>query len=135
MTKVYVHLSGKDAEEAVLALHGITPQDSSGQSNTDTISVLGTKQCPRCSEQNTPEVPRCIQCGFILDEQLLAKTVQQTGEGDSVTDDLLERLEKVEKIGSKVDLILNQLVGQKPVQMPNNNTLDTKKEKSRRHKI
>ena len=120
MTKVYVHLSGEDVENAVLQLHGIEPQGNGGDANNSSQSVLSTRQCPRCSESNTPEVPRCVKCGLILDEKLLIQTtVENDGSNNNaLANNMLQRLEKVEQMGTKIDLILNRLADQKPVQIP-----------------
>ncbi len=61
----YVHLSGKDVENALLELHGIKNED-------ENKTKVMFRDCPRCAEKNTPDSQRCSKCGFILDEQLLS---------------------------------------------------------------
>ena len=100
----YVHLSGKDVENALLELHGIKTTDE----NPTTIRL---KVCPRCKEQNTPDSLRCSKCGFILDERLLAKTAQSD---HVILEDMLKRLQKLEKTGNKVKTGFDEMLRQKP---------------------
>jgi len=101
----YVHLSGKDVEDALLELHGIKSKDE----NETTVKL---KACPRCAEQNTPDSHRCSNCGFILDEQLLAKTTESD---HTVLQDMLKRLEKLEKTGESIETSFDDILKQKPV--------------------
>ncbi|MDH3779635.1 MAG: site-specific integrase, partial [Nitrosopumilus sp.] len=101
----YVHLSGKDVEDALLELHGIKSRDE----NETTVKL---KTCPRCAEQNTPDSHRCSSCGFILDEKLLAKTTESD---HTVLQDMLKRLEKLEKTGESIETSFDDILRQKPV--------------------
>ena len=101
----YVHLSGKDVEDALLELHGIKPKDE----NETTVKL---KTCPRCAEQNTPDSHRCSSCGFIIDEQLLAKTTESD---HTVLQDMLKRLQKLEKTGENIETSFDDILKQKPV--------------------
>lgn len=104
MAKKYVHLSGKDVDDAILELHGIKSNDSG--SNT----VVKLKTCPRCSEQNVPDNQRCTKCGYILDQMLLAKTpmIQQ-----HTINEMRKQLERIQTIENKMDLIFNEILKQK----------------------
>jgi len=107
MVKKYVHLSGKDAENAILELHGIKVDGKD-----DTKATVQLKSCYRCSEKNTPESQRCSSCGFILDEQLLVKTTESD---HTVLQDMLKRLEKLEKTGESIETSFDDILKQKPV--------------------
>ena len=107
MVKKYVHLSGKDAEDAILELHGIKVDD---KDNIKTTVQL--KSCYRCSEQNTPESQRCSNCGFILDEQLLASAAESD---QVILQDMLKRLQKLEKSGESIGASFENILKQKPV--------------------
>ena len=101
----YVHLSGKDVENALLELHGIRPKN-------EIETVVSLKVCPRCAEQNTPDSHRCSSCGFILDEKLLARTA----ESDQTTlQDMLKRLQRLEKSGEAIEDGFDEMLKQKPV--------------------
>ncbi|MDH3657171.1 MAG: site-specific integrase [Nitrosopumilus sp.] len=101
----YVHLSGKDVEDALLELHGIKPKNE----NETNVKL---KTCPRCAEQNTPDSHRCSSCGFILDEQLLANTAESDY---TVLQDMLMRLQRLEKSGDSIGTSLDDILKQKPV--------------------
>ncbi|MDH3313772.1 MAG: site-specific integrase [Nitrosopumilus sp.] len=101
----YVHLSGKDVEDALLELHGIKSKD-------ENETAIKLKACPRCAEQNTPDSHRCSSCGFILDEQLLAKTTESD---HTVLQDMLKRLQKLEKTGESIETSFDDILRQKPV--------------------
>ncbi|MGI0046336.1 MAG: tyrosine-type recombinase/integrase [Nitrosotalea sp.] len=73
MMDVYVHLSESDLEEAVLKEHGLLKQES--------VRELTLKTCPRCSEQNTIGVKRCVKCGYVIDEQVAIKMAQREASG------------------------------------------------------
>jgi len=109
MVKKYVHLSGKDAENAILELHGIKVDGK--DSANETVQL---KSCYRCSEQNTPESQRCSKCGFILDERLYEKIVK---DDQSVLNGVITRLEKIEKIGCMVENLLDEITKQDPVKI------------------
>jgi ribosomal protein L37E len=96
----YVHLSGKDAEDAILQLHGI-------KNDSEQSSVAKMKSCPRCGEQSTPEIKRCLGCGFILDEKLLAEVSMKQ---ETEIANIISRLEKLESLGEKMDKIIEDLM-------------------------
>jgi len=61
MASTYVHLSGKDIDDALLKLHGFKPGDNKELKN---ISV---KTCFKCNESNSVLSQFCKKCGFPLD--------------------------------------------------------------------
>ena len=104
----YVHLSGKDIEDAILELHGIKNEDE----NHMTVAKL--IPCPRCTQQNTPDNPRCLSCGFIIDQKLLS---QVSASDETTLQNVVKRLEKLEIIGQKVDRLLNEMLEQNPAKL------------------
>jgi len=68
----YVHLSGRDIDNAYDAMHGIVDEDE----DEEEPSVV---ECPRCQELNESDAAFCMRCGFALDV------------------DAAEEIEKVEK--------------------------------------
>jgi integrase len=71
MASTYIHLSGRDVDEALLRLHGVVKKNNETQENQFTI-----KPCPRCKNKNSPEAKFCNSCGLCLDE----KTTMQIDE-------------------------------------------------------
>jgi integrase len=59
MPRMYVHLSGQDADRAMLAMHGIKQEDKH--------PILTFKECNICGTKNGPTSVRCSQCGRALD--------------------------------------------------------------------
>ncbi|MGC8567488.1 MAG: hypothetical protein ACP5M8_07580, partial [Caldisphaera sp.] len=65
MAATYVHLSGRDIDNAVLQANGMS-------TNNSTIEPkLKIKVCPRCQFQNPIESKYCNRCGALLDENLI----------------------------------------------------------------
>ncbi len=80
MPAIYVHLSGRDVDNSVLAVYGIKQAENSQE------PVLKVEPCPRCQEGNDPASKFCHRCGLPL------------GEGFLVEEDSLEkRIEKLEE--------------------------------------
>ncbi len=63
MASVYVHLSGRDVDRAILKLHGIEQEHRSGK------NILKPRECLRCGELNPSENTVCRRCFFPLDER------------------------------------------------------------------
>ena len=56
----YVHLSGRDIDNAYDQMHGLyEPED--GEEEPDIV------ECPRCEELNEPDAAFCMRCGFALE--------------------------------------------------------------------
>jgi len=64
MAQVYVHLSGRDLDNALLELHGLKSPDSKEEK-------FRLKICPRCQERNSPDAAYCKRCAFALDIETL----------------------------------------------------------------
>ncbi|MBI5355918.1 MAG: tyrosine-type recombinase/integrase [Candidatus Aenigmarchaeota archaeon] len=60
MASIYVHLSGKDIDNAVLGLYGLKPKVSQDDNPKP-------KMCLRCSTNNSPSAKLCGKCGMVLD--------------------------------------------------------------------
>ncbi len=75
MAKVYVHLSGRDVDEAILRAHGIKTVEEKPEATA--------KACGRCGTLNTADANSCRKCGLPLDE----KTALEVQEKVQVLDD------------------------------------------------
>ena len=69
----YVHLSGRDIDNAYDQLHGLYEPDEEEQ----TPDVV---ECPRCQELNEPNAAFCMRCGFALDQETAAELEDQVDE-------------------------------------------------------
>lgn len=81
MVRRYIHWSGRDLDESVLAIHGLVKHEAPNH-------IIEVIACPRCNQNNAPSSPRCESCGFILDSKL----------AHEVEDDLLNRITKIEEL-------------------------------------
>jgi len=78
MAAVYVHLSGKDIDNAILKMNGIQIEEKEEQ-------ALKTSKCPRCKEIQDKKAQFCYKCGLPLSEEYL--TLIGTGK-----DELMKKL-------------------------------------------
>jgi len=66
MAATYVHLSGRDVDNTLLALYHVT--DENGNKLVEKEPEIQAKSCPRCKEKNSPISRFCYKCGNPLDE-------------------------------------------------------------------
>jgi integrase len=71
MTQIYVHLSGRDQDRAILKAYGIEIKDE--------VPIEAQKPllCPRCKEPNDPKARFCWKCGMILDKTLTEQKLKE----------------------------------------------------------
>lgn len=87
MPSVYVHLSGRDVDDAILRMHGL-------KSEEDEKSGTIMKICPRCRLPNPDGEEVCRRCTMVLDEKKACEI-----------EEARSRLEKATAIGMKEGLI------------------------------
>jgi ribosomal protein L40E len=84
MAATYVHLSGRDVDNAFLKLHGLAPIENAQEEK------LRLKTCQRCKEHNSPAFKFCTKCGMPLDESFIS-TIEKVREiGDTVMNELMK---------------------------------------------
>ncbi|MCY4731924.1 tyrosine-type recombinase/integrase [Natronomonas gomsonensis] len=66
----YVHLSGRDIDNAYDEMHGLYEPDE----EEETPDVV---ECDRCQELNEPSASYCMRCGFALDQETAAEFEEQ----------------------------------------------------------
>ena len=103
MAGIYVHLSGRDVDGAILKLHGIEPE-----TRKKDRGILKPRNCPRCDLNNPSTNSYCSQCGMPLDEKSMIKLVErdmQRKRADEKLDELVQEpefreifLRKIEKL-------------------------------------
>lgn len=88
----YVHLSGKDVDNALLKMHGFEPNNDK---NKETLT------CPRCGEENKSSAKFCIECGQPLDLKSSMDLEDKKQQADEEIEKFLETLkEKPRKTAS-----------------------------------
>lgn len=88
MPAVYVHLSGRDVDKAILKLHGMTVED-----NRKEEKILVPKKCIRCNTSNPASNKFCSLCGLPLDEKAGTEVIKQSltrNQADTALDRMLE---------------------------------------------
>ena len=96
MAAIYVHMSGKDTDHAVLQANGI-------QIKTQEKEIaLQPLKCGRCNTNNPPTNKVCQLCGFVLDKNLQQKLIQE----DEIRN---ERMNKIFEDGEILELIRRKL--------------------------
>lgn len=63
MAAIYVHLSGKDVDQAILKLHGLATDEMKED------NALKTLKCPRCKEIQDKKSHFCFKCGLPLNKE------------------------------------------------------------------
>jgi len=107
MASTYVHLSGKDIDDALLKLHGFKPEENKELKN---ISI---KICPKCNENNSILSQFCKKCGFPLD----AKTMVEIDEIRRKFDEFLfEALKSVTETDPKMKKKFVKLAKEKGIE-------------------
>lgn len=77
MPSVYVHLSGRDVDKALLKAHGIAEEDVEAKKED---TALKPSLCPRCKTQNPPGFKFCGKCSMVLSPEGMVELEQETGE-------------------------------------------------------
>lgn len=86
VASVYVHLSGRDVDKALLKSYGI---EDAGK---EPVSNLCPKPCPRCQHDNSSTNKFCSNCSMVLDKnEEIALVRPEAGQGnfDSILDSIL----------------------------------------------
>jgi integrase len=96
MASVYVHLSGRDVDNAILKLHGLAPTEN-GKNES-----LKIRNCERCRERNSPISKFCSRCGSPLDIKTAIELDEKRRSGDEVISMLVKDPKVQEIIVSKI---------------------------------
>jgi integrase len=76
MSRIYVHLSGRDTDGPLLAMHGLSKDH-------EPELKLKTTQCPRCEYRNEPTAKFCGKCAMPLGIEAALKIEENRNEADS----------------------------------------------------
>ena len=95
MPSVYVHLSGRDIDKALLKAYGIKEEEES----KPTLTVI---ECPRCKSKVGPEAQFCSNCGMVLNMKTALKLEEERAKADQIMNLLMEDKEVK-------DFLLNKL--------------------------
>jgi len=84
MAATYVHLSGRDVDNALLKLQGLV------QTEETKSEKLNVQVCPRCKDHNSPISKFCTKCGLPLDEGMITKIEEMKGKSNNVMNRLMD---------------------------------------------
>ena len=111
----YVHLAGRDVDEALMRVHGMDPK---GQEKKAELTVV---QCVRCDQKNSSIQKLCTKCGMPLDlksaieaAEMKEKQAKQLEEADSKITQLREQQLLQEQRLQEVTLALRMLLDANP---------------------
>lgn len=114
VASVYVHLSGRDVDKALLKTYGIeTPKDKS-------TPKLNVKVCRRCKSSNPSTNRFCFNCSMILDENEAMSVIRRETENkyheqvDKILDFLLHDPKFLKMFSKKFKEYGDSLPAQKP---------------------
>ncbi|MFA0822602.1 MAG: zinc-ribbon domain-containing protein [Methanomethylovorans sp.] len=91
MPQTYVHLSGKQIDEAILKIHGIIKEE-------DTMPQLTSTLCPRCGQVNGPTSTFCSRCGMALRVDVAVDIEKKRSDIAMALMELVEKEPKIAKI-------------------------------------
>jgi site-specific recombinase XerD/ribosomal protein L40E len=97
-TATYVHLSGRDIDEALLQLHGLEVEKKKE-------AKFKVRICPRCGEKNSPVAKYCQKCSFILDAKIALEREERIARAGKILDYIIEHEEyrkELEKLFEKI---------------------------------
>lgn len=97
MASTYVHLSGRDVDNALLKLQGVKTTTQEKE------AVLKTISCRRCKESNSPTSRFCIRCGSPLDIKNELELDELRSKADKLMSILIRDPEVLEKLLEKLD--------------------------------
>ena len=105
MAGTYVHLSGRDVDNALLQLHGMTNGESKKEEK------MKVRPCMRCRENNSPVSKYCTRCGTPMDEALLSRIDDERKNSDNLMNTLMKDKEFKEFMMKKIfDMRLNNQI-------------------------
>jgi len=100
MASIYIHLSGRDVDNAILKVYNIDNHEDDGVE-----SKLKPKDCSRCNEINPATNRFCSKCGMVLDNETMIRIVERDmkrKEADEILDELMQDEDFREILFSKI---------------------------------
>ena len=85
MASVYVHLSGRDVDNAILQTYGVVNKEL-----TAPDEKFIPKNCPRCKTHNAPTSKFCTSCGYVLDAAVIYQAENERQKADELMNMLMQ---------------------------------------------
>lgn len=97
MASIYVHLSGRDVDRAIIDMYRPqtqpSPQNQTDMNEYNSV-IQGPKQCFRCKQKADPTAKFCPTCGLLLDERQLLNIKQEASMDKDFQEFLMEMYKK-----------------------------------------
>lgn len=103
MPRIYVHLSGRDVDDALLGVYGLKKVEGR-------TPKLMPKVCPRCHESNDVGAKLCRLCGLVLDIRVAETQERKTEESEERIKQLERKLEELTESVSALKARKGELV-------------------------
>ena len=103
MAGVYVHLSGRDARDAIMRIYGLREEE-----RKEEVENMKPVVCPRCGTPNPHEAKACFKCALILDDKLAWGVLRKKQQAE----DILLRVLKHPKVRETIIEALRELEGE-----------------------
>lgn len=84
MASVYVHLSGRDVDNALFKLNGMEVSEEKIEEELKALT------CPRCKMRNSPDAKFCFHCGLCLDAKTAVEIDQLREKADTLMNELIK---------------------------------------------
>ena len=95
MPSIYVHLSGRDLDDAILGVYGL-------KKTGEEQPKLTPKICPRCNQSNPYDGKFCSRCGLALDINAATQIEEARKQTDNIMNVLMEDKEFRELLMKKL---------------------------------
>ena len=105
MAGIYIHLSGKDTDDAIMAANGIKKDIKTIRKEEKERKKLIPKTCPRCKKENGSTLKICEFCGAPLD----LKTAIELDQKDNKMINLIMKMAKAIEKTSKEKIHFEEL--------------------------
>jgi site-specific recombinase XerD len=90
MASIYVHLSGRDIDAALLAIQGIRPREKTDDPKLKVVI------CSRCGDKNSPSSKFCNRCGSPLNTEVALELDDVRKKADRLMSELVRKPEVLE---------------------------------------
>jgi ribosomal protein L40E len=101
MASVYVHLSGRDVDNALLKLNGFEVKEERKEEQFKALI------CPRCKARNSPDAKFCSNCGMCLDAKTAVAIDELRAKADTLMNELVKNPEVLNALLKGIEKLKN----------------------------
>jgi site-specific recombinase XerD/ribosomal protein L40E len=101
MASIYVHLSGRDVDNALLKLNGLEVKEEKKEEQFKALI------CPRCKARNSPDAKFCSNCGMCLDAKTAVAIDELRAKADMLMNELVKNPEVLDALLKGIEKLKN----------------------------